>query len=108
MRRFDKDKTIQKANILAEQRYLHSKGLLKENFDDHVSYEFTYNGIVNDNTIVYDTIQKIKKEYNGLSIGFGHDGELIISFPSALSDDELEEIKLNHNATLFRVIGDLN
>ena len=31
MRRFDKDKHIAKANILAEQRYLKSKGLIKEN-----------------------------------------------------------------------------
>jgi hypothetical protein len=30
MRRFDKDKNIQKANLLAEQRYLESKGLIKE------------------------------------------------------------------------------
>lgn len=30
MRRFDKKKNIQKANILAEQRHLESKGLLKE------------------------------------------------------------------------------
>lgn len=31
MRRFDKTKNILKANILAEQRYLESKGLIKEN-----------------------------------------------------------------------------
>ena len=31
MRRFDKKKQIEKANLLAEQRYLKSKGLLKEN-----------------------------------------------------------------------------
>jgi hypothetical protein len=31
MRRFDKKKNIQKINLLAEQRYLQSKGLLKEN-----------------------------------------------------------------------------
>jgi 5'(3')-deoxyribonucleotidase/2'-5' RNA ligase len=30
MRRFDKTKNIEKANILAEQRYLESKGLIKE------------------------------------------------------------------------------
>lgn len=103
MRRFDKDKTIQKANILAEQRYLHSKGLLKENFDDHVSYEFTYNGIVKDKTIVNDTIQKIMKEYNGFSKGFAHDGELIISFEEALNVDELKEIKQKYNSTLTRL-----
>jgi len=30
MRRFDKDKNIEKVNILTEQRYIESKGLLKE------------------------------------------------------------------------------
>ena len=34
MRRFDKDKNIQKANLLAEQRYLVSKGLIIENTSD--------------------------------------------------------------------------
>jgi hypothetical protein len=32
MRRFDKKKNIEKVNALAEQRYLKSKGLLKEDF----------------------------------------------------------------------------
>jgi len=31
MRRFDKKINIEKANLLSEQRYLQSKGLLKEN-----------------------------------------------------------------------------
>ena len=37
MRRFDKKYNMQKANILAEQRYLQSKGLLKE--DDNVELD---------------------------------------------------------------------
>jgi hypothetical protein len=32
MRRFDKTKTIQRANLLAESRYLESKGLVRENY----------------------------------------------------------------------------
>ena len=35
MRRFDKTKNILKANILAEQRYLESKGLIKEAIDNY-------------------------------------------------------------------------
>ena len=35
MRRFDKTKNILKANLLAEQRYLESKGLIKEAIDDN-------------------------------------------------------------------------
>jgi hypothetical protein len=34
MRRFDKKKNMEKANILAEQRYLESKGLIKESFHE--------------------------------------------------------------------------
>lgn len=35
MRRFDKAKNILKANLLAESRYLESKGLIKEGIDDN-------------------------------------------------------------------------
>jgi hypothetical protein len=34
MRRFDKKYNIQKANLLAEQRYFESKGVIKENLDE--------------------------------------------------------------------------
>lgn len=34
MRRFDKNKNIKKANLLAEQRYLESKGIIKENIEE--------------------------------------------------------------------------
>lgn len=40
MRRFDKIKNIKKINILAERRYLQSKGLLNENYNiEHLSNE---------------------------------------------------------------------
>jgi hypothetical protein len=35
MRRFDKTKNMLNANLLAEQRYLASKGLIKEGIDDN-------------------------------------------------------------------------
>jgi hypothetical protein len=35
MRRFDKTKNMLKANLLAEQRYLESKGLIKEDIDNN-------------------------------------------------------------------------
>ena len=34
MRRFDKNKSVKKANLLAEQRYLESKGLINENIGE--------------------------------------------------------------------------
>jgi len=68
-----------------------------------VSYRFHYDGIVKDNKIVYDTIQKVKDEYGGNGIGSGHDGELIISFPSPLTDKQLQEIKIKYNSSLEKV-----
>ncbi len=75
---------------------------LTEN-DRGVSYEFYYDGIVNDDYIVYDTIQKIKDEYNGLGIGFGHDGELIIAFQTPLNKEQLQQIKEKYNSTLRKL-----
>jgi len=75
---------------------------LTEN-DRGISYEFYYDGIVNDNHIVYNTIDKIKDEYNGLAIGFGYDDELIITFPSPLNDEQLNGIKQKYNSTLRRL-----
>jgi hypothetical protein len=75
---------------------------LTEN-DRGISYEFYYDGIVNDNHIVYNTIDKIKDEYNGLAIGFGHDDELIITFPSPLNDEQLNGIKQKYNSTLRKL-----
>ena len=40
MRRFDKNRNIQNSNILAEQRYLQSKGLINENIDKTSLNEF--------------------------------------------------------------------
>jgi hypothetical protein len=75
---------------------------LTEN-DRGISYEFYYDGIVNDNHIVYNTIDKIKDEYNGLAIGFGHDDELIITFPSPLNNEQLNGIKQKYNSTLRKL-----
>jgi len=75
-----------------------------------VSYRFHYDGIVKDNKIVYDTIQKVKDKYGGGGggIGFGRDGELIISFPSPLTDEQLNGIKQKYNSSLEKVTDDLN
>lgn len=67
MRRFDKTKNIQKANLLAEQRYLQSKGIIKENMvDESDLYEAErismseYFGDVTDNV---DTLLKMFSIY---------------------------------------------
>ena len=52
MRRFDKTKNILKANLLAEQRYLESKGLIKEYGDIEVGAD------------KYDEMENLKKEAN--------------------------------------------
>jgi hypothetical protein len=53
MRRFDKTKNILKANILAEQRYLESKGLIKEEYSD-----------IEVGADKYDEMENLKKEGN--------------------------------------------
>ena len=67
MRRFDKTKNIQKANLLAEQRYLQSKGIIKENMvDESDLYEAErvsmseFFGDVTDNV---DTLLKMFSKY---------------------------------------------
>lgn len=63
MRRFDKTKNILKANILAEQRYLESKGLIKEvtdNYDDTANRAIKY-GI---NQFGDEDLHDLKKEIN--------------------------------------------
>ncbi len=67
MRRFDKTKNIQKANLLAEQRYLQSKGIIKENMvDESDLYEAErvsmseFFGNVTDNV---DTLLKMFSKY---------------------------------------------
>lgn len=77
MRRFDKTKNIRKANLLAEQRYLESKGLIKESTGHQNSVEFvksmnppnlaSYQGIQNlDNTInVQAYLDEVRKNADG-------------------------------------------
>ena len=51
MRRFDKKKLMKKANILAEKRYLASKGLINENDVNEYDYEYLkhkYSGLPQD------------------------------------------------------------
>ena len=52
MRRFDKTKNMLKANILAEQRYMESKGLIKEYSDIEIGAD------------KYDEMENLKKEAN--------------------------------------------
>jgi len=46
MRKFDKEKNIKKVNLLAEQRYLESKGLIKEQAVNEISPE-TFKSAIN-------------------------------------------------------------
>lgn len=69
MRRFDKTKNIKKINILAERRYLQSKGLLKENYNiENLSNEdyvqnFLDNFYVGLDDIQYD-LEKLFVDFN--------------------------------------------
>lgn len=114
MRRFDKTKNILKANLLAEQRYLESKGLIKEvtdNYDDTADragksginqfgdkeYEERQKlmNLPNDN-IIYNIEQNgVEKTYSFGSKGTGtakievygdNDGEVIATYYFELAD----------------------
>ena len=68
MRRFDKNKNIQRANLLSEQRYLASKGLLKENIDvalDNLFKSGDFNKLSEVDKVILlaagDDIEKLKK-----------------------------------------------
>ena len=113
MRRFDKTKNILKANLLAEQRYLESKGLIKEGIDDNPvdsrrqeydDYEAgqqdyeerqKLKNMPNDN-IIYNIVQNGKNEYysfNSNDTGTAkievlgdNDGEVIATYYFELAD----------------------
>lgn len=67
MRRFDKTKNMQKANLLAEQRYLETKGFITESILDEAEIDEAYRmsmseffGDVTDNV---DTLLKMFSKY---------------------------------------------
>ena len=71
MRRFDKNINIGKANLLAEQRYLESKGILKEMISGPtIDIEGVTDSLVNtissegDNETVYQQIKKTLADSN--------------------------------------------
>lgn len=85
MRRFDKTKNMLNANLLAEQRYLASKGLVKEVYDnyDNTADRAGESGINQYDDEKYDEMQKLKNlpndniiyniEQNGKEITFSFD-----------------------------------
>jgi hypothetical protein len=62
MRRFDKKKNIQKVNLLAEQRYLQSKGLITENVIEEVD-RMSMAEFFGDVTNNVDTLLKMFSKY---------------------------------------------
>lgn len=115
MRRFDKTKNMLKANLLAEQRYLESKGLIKEVIDnnpadnarqqygDYEAGQQDYEerqklkNMPNDN-IIYNIVQNGKNEYysfNSNDTGTAkievlgdNDGEVVATYYFELADLE--------------------
>ncbi len=73
MRRFDKITNINKVNILAEQRYFESKGLLKENNEQKII----------DGVNVKDDINTILNSYEKVTITLEGEWELIKRFDSS-------------------------
>lgn len=63
MRRFDKSHNMRKANILAEQRYYESKGLLKEDYDSIEENRTSMSEFFGDTTDNVDTLLKMFSKY---------------------------------------------
>lgn len=113
MRRFDKTKNIQKANLLAEQRYLETKGIIKENIvDESELYEAErtsmseFFGDVTDNV---DTLLKMFSKYAPkkgwlMTIGYVNSANLNVKIPNEKLP-ELEKIarELGHPAFIQMV-----
>ena len=109
MRRFDKTKNLKKVNILAEQRYLESKGLLKENIiDESELYEAErismseYFGDVTDNV---DTLLKMFSKYEPnnswfMSVGYVNNVDLNVTIKSE-DLERLEDIARKLNSPIF-------
>ena len=88
MRKFDKTKNLNKANILAEQRYLVSKGLISENERTSMS-EFL--GDVTDNV---DTLLKMFSKYEPnnswfMTVGYVNNAD----FNATIKNDQLERLE---------------
>jgi hypothetical protein len=95
MRRFDKTKNVKNANLLAEQRYLESKGLLKENEiseSDRISMSEFF-GDVTDNV---ETLLKMFSKYQPnqswfMSVGYVNNVDLSVTIKNETMP-ELEDI----------------
>jgi hypothetical protein len=109
MRRFDKTKNLQKANLLAEQRYLKSKGFITENIiDESELYEAErtsmseFFGDVTDNV---DTLLKMFSKYkpnNSWFMTVGYVNNVNISV--RIKNEELakiEEMARQLNSPIF-------
>jgi hypothetical protein len=96
MRRFDKNNNIKKANLLSEQRYLQSKGLISENSDIDIS-------LLKNLTIDYPNLVKY---YPNSSSGLEH--TFTINGDESLSDVNgvllpWYQIGLNNNDSLWYI-----
>ena len=96
MKRFDKTKNILKANILAEQRYLESKGLIKEANDriyeehhssnDYIIDNIKYNG--NDEIYSFDSNDTGNDTGTAKIVVYGNNDEVIATYYFELADLE--------------------
>jgi hypothetical protein len=132
MRRFDKAKNIDKVNLLAEQRYLQSKGLLKENYnleglsnDDYVKHflDNFYVGLHDMESDLDNLYVEFKLKYNDddedsrywVDIDFDIDGSSIkvnrISFDIGWDEEKEEFLRtfnLKYNDSFKPVIDFIN
>lgn len=109
MRRFDKKHNMEKANILAEQRYLESKGLISEN-DINESERINMADFFGDTTNNSDTLLKMFSKYEPnkswfMTVGYVNNVSLGVTIKNE-NMSELEEIARRLNNPAFTSMVD--
>lgn len=92
MRRFDKKKNIEKVNLLAEQRYLESRGLLKEELNE--SERISMAEFFGDTTNSVETLLKMFSKYQPnkswfMTVGYVNNASLGVT----VKNENLEELE---------------
>ena len=121
MRRFDKNKNITRANILAEQRYLESKGLINENDNqrplrnqESSSYDNSPMRHLNGEEFknIENSISKLNG-FQGKGIDPTQDFAIKLKTPvgvvwTSANSDNLHMLKIPETAYVIGTIGNMN
>jgi hypothetical protein len=105
MRRFDKNDNIRKANLLAEQRYLQSKGLINENDELNEVERTSMSEFFGDVTDNVETLLKMFSKYQPnnswfMTVGYVNNADLSVTVKNE-DMQGLEDIAIKLNNPAF-------